>query len=114
MRLAWKQARFSTHPDHRMAAVIVKNGAVMAQACNHSWRGSHAETRALGRNHAEFRRGVRDRRPDDAYNGATIYVVRANWGCSKPCDMCRDFIEAAKMKAVVYIDENRQFTKEWL
>lgn len=100
IRLATKIAERSDHPIHKVGAVIVKGGAIIACAHNiHIWR-RHAEIRALKR------LDVR---------GATIYISR-NGGnlMSKPCDMCREALIKAGIARIVYFDWSGKITKERL
>lgn len=100
LNLAFKISRRSTHPDHQLGAVVVKGGAVIDVACNHSQWKKHAETRVCRRGQAEL-------------TGATLYVVRGNWRCSKPCEMCERFMRQAGIETVVYIDINSKPRKEY-
>lgn len=94
LAMAHKICRKSNHPQHQLGAVVVKGGAVISVACNHRHWGKHAEIRAL--------------RPHLDLTGATVYVVRNNLRCSRPCRMCRLAILAAGIKTIVFYDETHQ------
>jgi len=88
----------STHPQHKMSAIVVKGGAVLSKACNlHHWT-KHAESRAL--------------RPHLDLSGATVYIARGNRGCSRPCADCMLAIIDAGVKAIVFFDRNNEPTWE--
>lgn len=88
--IAYKATKGSTHPIHQMAAVVMRGGAILAVESNLGRRGGHCERRVL--------------RPHQDLTGATIVVVRANRGVSKPCCSCMNAIAAAGIKKVVYVD----------
>lgn len=87
LELARELTRYSTAKQQRMAAVVVKGGAVLSTGVNQGWK--HAETRAL--------------RPHQNLRGATIYVARHNGRCSRPCDDCQRKIIQAGIAKAVYI-----------
>jgi deoxycytidylate deaminase len=76
----------SKHPKHRMAAVLIRGGAVVSVAVNlHAW-GRHAELRCL--------RGKA--------KGDLLVVARSGGRCSKPCKTCEKAIRKAGVTKVVY------------
>jgi deoxycytidylate deaminase len=87
LELAHKLTSRSSAIQQRMAAVIVRGGAVISQGWNRGW--NHAERRAI--------------RPHMDYTGATIYVMRHNGRCSRPCLDCQDLIIRAGIKRAVYV-----------
>jgi deoxycytidylate deaminase len=90
LNIAYKATRLSTHPFHQMAAVVARGGSILAVEPNLERLGAHCERRAL--------------RPHLNLAGATIVVVRANRGVSRPCPRCMAAIRAAGIKKVVYVD----------
>ena len=83
-----------------MAALAVRGGCVLAVAANRGgWR-QHAERRVL--------------RPHDNLEGSTVYIVRSNRKCSKPCPECRRLLEESKVSCIVYINEQGTVVKERL
>ena len=90
MRTALSVALSSTHPRHKIGAVLVKGGAVVASACNLAERFKHAETRVL------INRDGRD------LSGSTLYVARLNGRVSKPCEHCMASAYDAGVKKVVF------------
>lgn len=104
--IAYKAAEASTHPVHKMAAVVVRGGRVVSAAHNLGRAGAHCERRAL-RPHADVR-------------GATLVVVRRRGAagrtplCSRPCAACRDAILRAGIKKVVFFDERGRIAVEKL
>lgn len=96
--IAYKASQASTHPIHRMAAVVVRGGQVVSTAHNLARLGAHCELRAL-RPHLDLR-------------GATLVVVRSNGYCSRPCPRCRRAIAEAGIKKIVFVDEQRRVTVE--
>lgn len=87
LRIAWKLTHLSSAKQQRMAAVIVKGGAVIDTAVNRLF--NHCERRAI--------------RPNRDYSGATIYVMRHNRLCSRPCGDCQQLIINAGITRAVYI-----------
>lgn len=100
LALALKVAIESTHPKHAMGAVVVKGGAVLAQAANTGRRERCAERRALKHRHC--------------YLGATIYVMRLNGKCSRPCDDCLVRLREEGIREVVYVATNGLVVREAL
>lgn len=78
----------STAVQQKMAAVVVRGGAVVSYATNHGW--NHAEARAC--------------RPHLDLTGTTIFVARSNGRVSKPCPECRLLLATAGVKRMVYVD----------
>ena len=89
---ALKIASRSKHPKHKLGAVVVKGGSILAKACNHPHWGKCAERRAL--------------RPHACLSGAVIYIMRSNFKCSKPCPDCMLAIRKAGICSVVFVSEN--------
>jgi deoxycytidylate deaminase len=87
LELARKLSFESTAKQQKMAAVIVRGGAVLSVGINHKW--NHAETRAI--------------RPHRYFGGSTIYVMRSNGRCSRPCLDCQRKIIQAGIDRAVYI-----------
>lgn len=84
--IALRLSKKSPHKQHRMAAVVVRGGAIVACATNgNKWK-RHAEIRCL-----KF--GV---------SGDMIVVARAGNRMSKPCSMCLHAIKEAGIKRIVY------------
>lgn len=100
MEIAYRACSGSTHPNHkyRMAALVMRGGSVLAVAHNTGRREGHCERRAI--------------RPYSDMRGATIVVVRANRGISRPCEACYAAIRAAGIKKVVYIGLDREICVE--
>ncbi len=89
VRLAQKRLSLSTHPKHRLVAVIVRSGCVLSHASNsHRW-GHHAERRALLRASGDL-------------DGATMIVVRDGLALAKPCLACQEAIKLAGISKVYY------------
>ena len=84
--LAWKLTSQSQAKQQRMAAIVVRGGAVLSVGINH--RFNHCERRAL--------------RPHHDYSGATIYIARHNKLLSRPCDDCQKLLIYAGIRQAVY------------
>lgn len=93
MNRALKISRRSTHRRHRMAAVLVKGGALISAAANLQEWGKHAERRCL--------------RPHIDARGCTLYVVRSNGRISKPCADCWEVIINSGVSTVVFINKDQ-------
>ena len=94
LRLAYKKAKTSNHPHHKVGAVVVRSGAVISAASNFYRQGHCAERRAL-------RPGCAER---GDYSGGVLYCVRANKRISKPCEDCMEAIRRAGIVEVVFVD----------
>lgn len=90
VNLALRRLSLSTHPKHRLVAVIVRGGAVVAFAANSGRWGRHAEVRALG----AFGSARRD------LDGAIMIVVRDGLALAKPCLACQGVIKEAGISKV--------------
>lgn len=82
-------AQESNHKKHKMAAVLVKGGAVVSKNTNTEVAGQHAERRAL---------------KHPCIGGATVYVARAGGKMSKPCRTCRAALKQCGVSRMVYAD----------
>jgi deoxycytidylate deaminase len=92
LRIAYKAARRSKHPQHQLAAVVVRGGAVVSVAVNGPPGRGHAEARAL--------------RPHQDYAGCDLYVVRLRGRkTSRPCQRCLTKIVASGIRRVTFTDE---------
>lgn len=89
--VALKLTKHSGHKKHKMAAVLVRGGAVVSKNVNLGLEGQHAETRALHH---------------PCLEGATVYVARAGGKMSRPCLECWSALRKAGIVKVVYADWN--------
>ena len=96
LQLALEATSQSTAKHQRMASVIVKGGRVLSIGVNLDFK--HAEARAI--------------RPHRDYEGATIYVMRHNGLCSRPCNDCQKKIIKAGIKRAVYISWDNTIVTE--
>lgn len=87
LEIARELSAESDHKSQRMAAVVVKGGAVLSIGINRGTR--HAEERAL--------------RPHRNFSGADIYVMRVNGRISRPCVKCQVKIIAAGIRRAHYV-----------
>jgi deoxycytidylate deaminase len=94
LKIAYKMADRSGADNHKLAALVVRGGAIISSSTNLGRYGRCAERRAL--------------RPHLDLEGCTLYVVRAKGYVSKPCGKCMRAIAEAGIKWVVYINELRQ------
>ena len=92
-KIAQKFCNNSTHAKHKMAAVIIRGGAIIAKAANKGIWGEHAEKRAL--------QSANDPR---AFKGGIIIIARSNNKMSKPCEECFNLIKSAGIKKIIYLD----------
>lgn len=94
LKIAYKMADRSGADKYKLAALVVRGGAIVSSSTNLGRYGRCAERRAL--------------RPHLDLEGCTLYVVRAKGYVSKPCGKCMRAIAASGIKWVVYINELRQ------
>lgn len=94
----------SPHPKHRMAALVLAGGRILASATNRGPHSGHAEAVAL--------RGYETGR----FKGATIVVVRVlgeGVGMSRPCLRCEQLIRRSRIANMVYIWwDGKTYTEE--
>ena len=88
VNLALRKLGLSTHPKHRLVAVIVRGGSVVAFASNRGAWGAHAEKRAL--------------RAAGDVDGCTLIVVRDGLAMARPCRACQKAIRLAGIRKVYY------------
>ncbi len=77
----------SDHKAQKMAAVVVRGGAIVSVGINRS--GKCAEKRAL--------------RPHRDFEGADIYVARSNGRISRPCAKCQALLIKAGIRRAHYV-----------
>lgn len=95
LRIAYRIVEEHDDSDfHKLAALVVRGGAVVSSGVNLSRQGRCAERRAL--------------RPNQDFEGCTLYVVRANGRISKPCKNCMKAINESGVKWVVYINADQK------
>lgn len=87
--LALKIAEESNHPVHKVGAVLIRGGSVLATEANqHAW-GRHAEMRCL--------------RPHMDAKGTTLFIARRGTRMSRPCErFCMPAIKRAGVSKIVY------------
>lgn len=91
LRQAHKLAKTSGHHRHRMAALLLRGGAVVSAEANGAAGRGHAEARAL--------------RPHLDARGTHLVVVRLNGnGSSRPCAECTTKIQSSGVARVSFVD----------
>lgn len=104
-RIAAKTAKKSQHKQHRLGAVIVKSGNILATGYNEL---RHSKT--IGKNtlHAEAAaiKQLLDRRALGSLVGSDLYVTRftrgGRVGMAYPCPACMDLIRSVGIRRVFY------------
>ncbi len=99
-------AEMSTHPQWKVAAILVKGGRVLSMGVNR-YRNSPAKVGLEGVSyHAEE---VALKRAGDA-SGATIYVARVTrsgyLGLAKPCEKCQELLETHGVRRAVWTTQH--------
>lgn len=115
LRIAQKQALKSPHRQHRMGAVITKNGRILSTGYNEI---RHSKT--IGKNtlHAEASaiKKLLDARSLCSLIGSTMFVTRftrgGRIGMAKPCVECASLIRSVGIRNVYYTDDSGN-TQEW-
>lgn len=95
-QIALRLAQKSTHAQHKMAAVVIRGGQVVAAAANSGAWKRHAERRCL-------KHGV---------TGDMIVIARAGGGMSRPCPLCMAAIRASGIREIVYSGWDKKLVKE--
>lgn len=96
LRLARKTAKLSRHPQHFMAALLLRGGAVVAAEANGDVGRGHCEARVL--------------RPSLDARGTHLIVLRLNGTrVSRPCPLCVPKIKAAGVERVSFVDKDGEW-----
>lgn len=115
-RIAERQATLSEHNQHRLGAVIVKGGNILATGYNQlrptkTLRHStlHAEEAAILK--------LLDRNRLHQLAGSSIYVFRTTRGnavgLARPCERCMDLIRSVGIRTIHYtVDEHTTVTEK--
>jgi len=107
-RIAEKQALKSTHAKHRMGAVIVKGGRVLATGYNELRPSSIIGRPTLHAEASAILKLLKENRLEDLI-GSTLYVTRFTRGgtisCSRPCEHCTNLIRSVGIRSVLFISE---------
>lgn len=115
MRMAAKVALNSQFKQHRVGAVLVKGGNILATGFN-----SRQPSKILGTTtrHAEASavlKLLKERRLDDLI-GSECYVTRftagGKCGISKPCPSCHELLRSVGVRNCWYTDVDGQTVKE--
>lgn len=93
VNLALRKLNLSTHPKHRLVAIVMRGGSVVAFAANRGAWGAHAEKRAL--------------RAAGDVDGCTLIVVRDGLALAKPCLACQEAIRVAGIRKTYYSNNGR-------
>ena len=116
MKLAFKMAMISDHPDHPVGAAIMNNGKILSAGCNqgfkthtyvqrHGIKNGHSNNRTI---HAELAAVFKIKNKKNL-KGATIFVYRhrkdGSFGMSRPCCMCMDILKHYGFKRIIYTTE---------
>ena len=112
---------YSTHIQHRHAAVVVKGGRVLSMGRNRNKTHPESVMRSDGERilktiHAELDAISRVKNKEQL-RGATIYVARLGRngypGMSCPCKMCQELINRHGLKKAVFTTEYGSGTLEF-
>lgn len=114
-RIAKKVAKNSEHSQHRLGAVIVKGGNILATGYNQL-----RYTRELGSNtlHAEEAAILKllNGRDLGKLPGSTIYVSRTtkggHSGLARPCHRCAALIRAVGISTICYTTDTGTMTEK--
>lgn len=87
--LALRLTRYGKHSHHKLAAVLVRGGSVIAFGANHDTK--HAEIVAC----TKAKQGL---------SGATLFIMRDNGRCSKPCSKCMAVLSSLPLNKLVYVN----------
>jgi tRNA(adenine34) deaminase len=97
-RAAAEAKKASTFQTHRLGAVLIKGGRILAIAHNIT------DPLRVTQKHAEVR--TLNKRQFDDVSDAILYVARLRrnqkWGLAMPCPKCRAAIKAAGIKYVYF------------
>lgn len=104
-RIAEKQALKSTFQQHRLGAVIVKGGRILATGFNSMRPSALIGTKTLHAEAAAILKLLKEKRLADLA-GADIYVTRFTKGgavgLSCPCHACRELCRSVGIRRAFY------------
>ena len=105
MRMAAKAAMNSKFEQHRVGAVIVKGGNILATGFNSRQPSSLLGTPTRHAEGAAILTMLKEHRQHDLV-GSSIYVTRftrgGRVGLSRPCDACMGLIRAVGIRNITY------------
>jgi deoxycytidylate deaminase len=104
-RAASKEAKKSQHNQHRLGAVVVKGGRILATGFNAMRPSGLLKTTTMHAEAAAILKLLKERRLHDLF-GAEMYVTRFTRGgavgLAKPCPACHSLILSVGIKKVHY------------
>lgn len=114
-RVAAKEAVKSQHKQHKLGAVIVKNGRVLATGFNSLRPSSLLKTQTLHAEAAAILKLLKERRLHDLA-GSEIYVTRFTKGgaigLSRPCHNCMSLIRSVGICKIHYTTASGTVTEK--
>lgn len=114
IRMASKVALKSTYKQHRLGAVVVKGGRILATGYNQLRPSKLIGTATLHAEAAAILELLKNQRQHDAV-GADIYVSRwtrgGRIGMAKPCDQCMSLLRSVGI-STVYFTTDKQVTEK--
>jgi deoxycytidylate deaminase len=104
-RIAEKEAKKSKHKQHKLGAVIVKGGNIVATGYNEIRPSKTTRTPTLHAEAAAIKK-LLDRRDFKSLAGSTMYVTRftrgGSIGLARPCDSCMALVLSVGIRTVIY------------
>jgi len=111
MRMAAKAAMQSKFEQHRVGAVIVKGGNILATGFNSRQPSSVLGTPTRHAEGAAILTMLKEHRQHDLV-GSSLYVTRftrgGRIGLSRPCPACMGLIQAVGIRSVTYTTDEGQ------
>ena len=105
-RVASKEAKKSKHKQHKLGAVIEKNGRVLSTGYNQLRPSAYLNTPTLHAEASAILKLLKERRLHDLLN-SDLYVIRytrgGSVGCSRPCPDCLRLCMAVGIRRIHYI-----------
>lgn len=104
-RVASKEAKKSCYKQHRLGAVVVKGGRILATGFNELRPSSVTKTPTLHAEASAILKLLKKRKLHDLF-GADLYVTRytrgGSIGLARPCVACMDLIRSVGISHVHY------------
>jgi deoxycytidylate deaminase len=113
--MAFKQASKSQHSQHRVGAVITKNGRVLSTGFNQMRYTKELNNPTLHAEEDAILKMLKTKRLSDLV-GADIYVTRftkgGNVGLARPCNRCFTLCQSVGISRLHYSTSDRHVASE--
>ena len=107
-RVASKEAKKSCHKQHRLGAVVVKGGRILATGFNELRPSSVTKTPTLHAEASAILKLLKKRKLHDLF-GSSVYVARytkgGKIGMARPCAHCYQLLQSVGVRDIYYTND---------